>query len=460
MSSKSQEPVPFRKRILSSIKLSSLQFLSKIALRLVSTVVLTRLLAPEVYGVFAVVLVYRYILEMLSDIGLRPVILTREEELEDKFLQTCWSVGILRGLLLFAISGLIGLVIYWLQQSGAVSPGSAYGSTELPLAIFALGSVSLLGGFLSTNRYAAEREMKFGHVTIGMIGANITGLIATLILAYMLRSVWALVFGAVAQTLFLVVHSHFFFKGAPMRPAFDREAIKIIIARGKWIVGHSSLTAASQAADRMFLGFATTSAIFGFYYIARQVLEIVNTFLNSMHWQMGLQVFTHILKNPETFRKNYYRYRLFFDTPAALAAGGLIVLAPTLVEIIFDDRYGDVAPIIQILVLALPLLGPLTIREAYGAERRFREMTLVSLVSVSILWVGLTLALFVFDNFEAALYLIALHRIPEVMILWIGAARNGWIVWWREALVPVIFVIGMGLGWLVEKAWLWALSGI
>jgi len=459
MSANTEEKVPFRQRILSSIKLSSLQFLSRIALRLVSTVVLTRLLAPEVYGVFAVVLVYRYILEMLSDIGLRPVILTREEDLDDRFLQTCWSVGILRGAFILTISGLIGLVIYFLQQTAVVSEGSAYDADALPLAIFALGSVSLIGGFMSTNRFAAERDMKFGHVTIGMIGSNIIGLVITFILAYILRSVWALVFGAVAQTLFLVIHSHLFFKGAPMRLVFDREALGIIIARGKWIIGHSSLTAASQAADRMFLGFATTSATFGFYYIALQVLELVNTFLNSMHWQMGLQAFTHFLKKPETFRKNYYRYRLFFDTPAALAAGGLMVLAPTLVDIVFDDRYSDVAPIIQILVLALPLMGPLTIREVYGAERQFREMTLVSLVSVSILWLGLSLAIFVFHSFEAALYLIALHRAAEVVILWIGAARRDWIVWWREALVPVIFAAGMGLGWFAEQGWLWATSG-
>ena len=57
-----------RGRILSSVKLSSLQFASQIALRLISTIVLTRLLAPEIYGVFAVVLLYRYLLEMFSDL--------------------------------------------------------------------------------------------------------------------------------------------------------------------------------------------------------------------------------------------------------------------------------------------------------------------------------------------------------------------------------------------------------
>src|SRR6056297_993345 len=99
--------ISIKGRILASVTLSTLQFLSQIGLRLVSAVVLTRLLAPEVYGVFAVVLVYRYLLEMLSDLGLRSVVLTREGALEDRFLQTCWSVSILRGLLIWGVSALI-----------------------------------------------------------------------------------------------------------------------------------------------------------------------------------------------------------------------------------------------------------------------------------------------------------------------------------------------------------------
>lgn len=446
-------PVSFRSRVLASVKLSSLQFLSRIGLRLVSTVVLTRLLAPEIYGVFAVVLVYRFILEMLSDLGLRSVILTYEGKLNDTFLRVCWSVSILRGVVIFLLSALIGLGIFWLQGTGAFSEDSAYRAATLPLAITALGASSFLAGFLSMNRYATERDMKFGQVTIGTISANVIGLIVTIVLAYFLRSVWALVLGTVAQTLVLVLHSHLAFAGPRMRPAMNREALSIIFARGKWIIGHSSLTAASQAADRLMLGFVTASATFGYYYIARQVLELVNTFLHSIHTQMGLQVFTHILKTPETVRKNYYRYRLFYDLPAGLAAGGLFVLAPTLVDIVFDDRFANVAPIIQVLVFALPLLGPLTLREAYSAERRFRDMTLLSVVSASTLWAGLLLATLTFGSFVGALWVIALYRLPEVLLLYVGAWRRRWFVWWREALIPLIFATGAGLGWLVDLAW-------
>ena len=107
----SRNEVGLRQRILASIKLSSLQFLSQIGLRLISTVVLTRILAPEIYGVFAIVLLYRYLLEMFSDLGLRSVILTHERELDETFLKTCWTVSALRGGVIIGVSCLIALSI-------------------------------------------------------------------------------------------------------------------------------------------------------------------------------------------------------------------------------------------------------------------------------------------------------------------------------------------------------------
>lgn len=221
-----------RQRIVSSMGLSTLQFASQVMLRLVSTVVLTRLLAPEIYGVFAVVLLYRYLLEMFSDIGIRPVILTKEGETDAAFLRTCWTASVLRGIVIALLSCLIGLVIAWLQSRGTFVPENAYADPVLPGAIAALGVVSLIGSMQSMNRYVYEREMTFGHVTLNLILSNLIGLISTVILAYWLRSVWALVFGAYIQWTFMTAYSHVFFKGPRMGVAFDRHSIGLIIARG------------------------------------------------------------------------------------------------------------------------------------------------------------------------------------------------------------------------------------
>lgn len=448
-----------RQRIVSSMGLSTLQFASQVMLRLVSTVVLTRLLAPEIYGVFAVVLLYRYLLEMFSDIGIRPVILTKEGETDAAFLRTCWTASVLRGIVIALLSCLIGLVIAWLQSRGTFVPENAYADPVLPGAIAALGVVSLIGSMQSMNRYVYEREMTFGHVTLNLILSNLIGLISTVILAYWLRSVWALVFGAYIQWTFMTAYSHVFFKGPRMGVAFDRHSIGLIIARGKWIIGHSSLTALSQAADRMVLGFVMNSSMFGFYFIARQIVDLGSNFLTAMHYQMGLQVFTRLMEQGvAAFRAKYYRYRLFFDALAGLGAGAVFVTAQLLVDIVFDDRYADVAHFVRILVFALLPIGILTLRDAYNAERKFRHMTLLSLVSTLTLWIGLMVAV-ALGSIWGAVWVIALHKFSEALVLWWLAYRRDWLVIWREALVGVFFAVGALIGQAGLGVFAWAAGG-
>ena len=129
-----------------------------------------------------------------------------------------------------------------------------------------------------------------------------------------------------------------------MRLLLRRADFDTVIDRGKWIVGHSALHALSMAGDRLVLGFVMSSSSFGYYFIARQLVDIVQSFLASLDAQMGLQVFTHLHATAtEKFRKNYYRYRLFFDAIAGVSTGVLVVVSPLIVQILFDDRYLEVA---------------------------------------------------------------------------------------------------------------------
>jgi len=440
-----------RSRIFSSVKLSSLRFISQIALRLISTIVLTRLLAPDVYGVFAIVLLYRYLLEMFSDLGLRSVVLTKEGETDTLFLQTVWTVSVLRGIVIFAISGLIALVLILLQAGDALPTDSAYVAPVLPLAILALGGVAVLEGLQTVNRFIYERDMQFGYITLNVVLANVVSLIVTVLMAWWLRSVWALVIGAYFQALALAGFGFWAFKGAPMRWCLNPPSVKIVIDRGKWIIGHSILTALSQAADRLVLGFVMNSATFGFYFIARQIVDIGFNFLRTIHSQMGLQVFRHIIDTePAEFKAKYYKYRLFFDSLAGVGAGAIFVLAQAFVDLIFDDRYSDVGPIVKLLAFILLPVGALFLREAYSAERKFRQMTALSLLSTVTLWVGLLLGVWL-HNISFAVLVIALHRLPEAAVLWWLSWKRDWLVIWREVLVLGFFGVGTALGWAILK---------
>src|SRR5213593_469813 len=70
-------------------------------LRLVSNLIVTRLLAPDMFGVMAVATTVPVIMALLSDIGLTPNIVRSPWGDDPVFLDTAWTVSIVRGLLMW-----------------------------------------------------------------------------------------------------------------------------------------------------------------------------------------------------------------------------------------------------------------------------------------------------------------------------------------------------------------------
>jgi hypothetical protein len=63
------------------------------ALRLVSNLILTRLLVPEVFGLMALVQTFQAGLTLFSDIGIAPSIIQNKRGEDPTFLNTAWDIA-------------------------------------------------------------------------------------------------------------------------------------------------------------------------------------------------------------------------------------------------------------------------------------------------------------------------------------------------------------------------------
>src|SRR3954447_16991384 len=70
------------------------------AIRIVSTMLLTRLLSPEVYGITGMILAVFFVINMLSDVGFQAYIVRHERSDEPNFLNAVWTIHASRGLML------------------------------------------------------------------------------------------------------------------------------------------------------------------------------------------------------------------------------------------------------------------------------------------------------------------------------------------------------------------------
>jgi len=79
------------------------------ALRVVNSLVLTRLLMPESFGLMALVTTLVVGISLISDLGLGPSVIQSPRGDEPALLNTVWTLQVLRGIGIFAVS----LMLAW-----------------------------------------------------------------------------------------------------------------------------------------------------------------------------------------------------------------------------------------------------------------------------------------------------------------------------------------------------------
>ncbi len=124
-------------------------------LRLVSNLVLARLLFPEAFGIMAIVSVIIQGLMQFSDVGVSPAIMQSKRGDDPDFLNTAWTIQMMRGL---------GL---WLAACALAWPVAQIYDSPLLMQLLPVAGLSLLiTGFNPTRLDSAKRHLRFGRVTV------------------------------------------------------------------------------------------------------------------------------------------------------------------------------------------------------------------------------------------------------------------------------------------------------
>jgi O-antigen/teichoic acid export membrane protein len=320
-------------------------------LRLASNLVLTRLLAPDMFGVMAVANTLVVGAQMLTDAGLQAKLIQSEYADDERFINTVWTISILRGplvsgVLLFATAGL-----YVAAGSGSFDESSVYANPELPLILAVLSLVPMIDSLMSTKVTLAQRSLQLAAIVRIRLISQVLGILSMVGIALATGSIWALVIGSVVSSIANVSQSHRALPGVRNRLLLDREHAADIFSFSRWIFLSSTISFLANNADRLVLGAWLVPTVMGQYAIAVFLLEAVRQVVAGIANKIALPVFSEVARNdPNGIKAVFYRTRRPFDLVTGFAAGGLLASGNTIINILYDDRY-------QLAGLFLELLG-------------------------------------------------------------------------------------------------------
>jgi len=310
-------------------------------IRLGSNLILAHLLFPAAFGVMALVTVFMTGLQMFSEVGIGPSIIQNRRGDEPDFLNTAWTIQVMRGFVLWIAT----CILAWpaAQFFGQSDPMAHQLLWILPV----IGLSSVLGGFNSTAVFSLNRHLEIGKATMLELIPQIASVGAMILWAWIHPSVWALVGGWLVYSIVRLPMSHLL--NRPMKNKFlwDKSAAHDLMHFGKWIFLGTMVAFLSGSLDRILLGKLLTLQELGIYSIAltfaRVGIEISTRLSNTVLFP----ILARSQDDPVTLVGQSLRARGLI----LLAGGALVcafsIVAPIFFKTLYDPRYASAGVISQ-----------------------------------------------------------------------------------------------------------------
>lgn len=337
-------------------------------LRLLSNLILTRLLFPEAFGLMGLVFIVITGLSMFSDMGLRDAIMRQKTD-DRNALNTLWTMQVVRGIILWALA----CALAW-------PAAQFYGEPQLLLLLPVAALSVLVDGFRSTKDPRATRDLTIGRLTILTVGAQVVGLVIMALLAWWLHSVWALAIGTVITAVIQVLFINFGMPGAHDRLGWDRKVVWETLGFGIFIFFSTIATFFVTMGSPMLLGDNIGLALFGIYNIANNLAMLPRMVAQKLAANVLFPLYR--LKPPLEDISNQKKLFLARRSVGLFGIGISAFLGLTgdwLVNLLFDPRYETAGPILVLLGLAnLPIMAFMGVQQslvANGDSRRHLQVT-------------------------------------------------------------------------------------
>jgi O-antigen/teichoic acid export membrane protein/peptidoglycan/xylan/chitin deacetylase (PgdA/CDA1 family) len=314
------------------------------ALSLISILVLARLLTPDQFGVVAAVAAYIALIELGSDLGMKPAIVYEQERGISERVQTAFTLNLLTAVALTGVGVLLAPTV------------AVFFGVGDQAALFRLGALNLLlTGLGNIHDGLMLRDMSFARRIGPQVARDLVRVAVSVGLALTGAGAAALVFGYLAGTAVWTVSLWLL---VPLRPRllYQRSIARSMIAYGAPAALLSIFATINSRLDVVLIGHLLDSRALGIYTLAYRLPEVL---LASIAYTLGVVAFPALARRraddpddlgPATLQ--LLRYLALYGLPVAT---GVAVLSVPIVDLLFSDRWHDAARVLVPIAAAAAL---------------------------------------------------------------------------------------------------------
>jgi len=299
------------------------------AIKLVSSLVLTRLLSPSAYGVFGILISLVFITEMMSDLATTALLIRHPRGGETRFIHTLWTVRLIRSTLNFGLLFVAAPVLAHLYETPVLTPA---------LRIFSVQF--LLSGLQTLSFSLAQRDRKARINNYAELIAGSLSTVFTIAMAMIFKNYLALIFGSLMNRALLMIGSFFFYRNVGVRIAFDRQAITEQFKFARFALPSSLLTIVLSQYDKLLIVKLFSLAVLGVYTIAGNILgPVAGVIVHNARIILYARCAEYFRVDATTARARYYAENTRLLLVGVMLPALLAGCAPVFVAVLYDARY-------------------------------------------------------------------------------------------------------------------------
>lgn len=379
-------------------------------LALVKISILARLLDPEAFGLFSLTAIALGITESITQTGVNLTILQSQRSVR-YFLDSAWVIAILRGFLIGSIMLVMGLFMQGYYQE-----------PQLLALVGVAALVPVIKGFINPYIVVLHKELRFFQDSLYRFSLIFVESTAAIILGYLTRSVWALVWALVIGALFEVAVSFFMFQVRP-RFAYVHSRGKTILENARWLSLAAVFNYLNENADDFLLGKITGTHSLGIYHNAYALSHKPNYDLSKSAHHSTIPVFTKLAQKPERLSRAFHRSLLALLALVICASLPVLLFPQFFVELILGEQWLAVIPLVRPLVIAGILQSISNMGHALLLAKKQYQIMNAHLISSFVLMAGLIIWWGNQTHLAGAVNGILVSRIVTLPLIGLGILR-------------------------------------
>jgi O-antigen/teichoic acid export membrane protein len=349
------------------------------AIRLGSAVMLARLLAPEHFGIMAMVFVVTTFLELFKDLGTASALVQRPE------------LGRTLASSLFFLNLGFGIALSVIAFAGSPLIAAAYGDPQVEPVLRLMSLAVLVSSTSVVHQAMLRRRLRFGRLGVTLLVNALVTAVVSILLAALSFGVWALAWGLIAGTVVGAVAAWSLSEWRPVM-TFHWRDVRGVLAFSMNLSAAQLATFLLFNLDKVLIGRFLGATTLGFYAIAQRILmQPVRTATQALH-EVLFAALSRVQDDRDALTDAYLRTGAGVALVVFPAVTGMAVLASPLVETLLGDQWAPAGPVLTVLAPGIAVQALITTTVTLYKVRDRTDLmlrwTLASGVVVALAWYG------------------------------------------------------------------------